>query len=105
MARASRRESIYEEMNNPVKTGVREKTTAKSPAEVETMVSETIKNGIIVGALNVNVRKGPSLESEVLEVLRKGDKVKILDKDDKFYKISTSVNPVAYISFDFIKEE
>lgn len=100
-----RKETFYDEPVYSTKRGAREKTTAKSPAEVETMVSETIKNGTIVGALNVNVRKGPSLESEVLEVLRKGDKVRILDKDNNFYKVSTSVNPVAYIAFDFIKEE
>lgn len=105
MARASRREVIYEELTNPAKTGLREKRTAKSPADVETMVPQTITNGTIDGALNVNVRKEPSMKSDVIEVLRKGDKVRLLAKSGDFYKVSTSVNPVAYISSDFIKEE
>lgn len=100
-----RKETFYDEPIYSTKRRETRKTAAKSPAEVETMVSETIRNGIIVGALNVNVRKGPSMESEVLEVLRKGDKVRILDKENKFYKISTSVNRIAYIFSDFIKEE
>lgn len=76
----------------------------ESPAQEETTGPETI-NGIIVNRLNVNVRKESDLESEVLEVLRKGDKVTILGKENGFHKVSTSTNSIAYISSDFIKEE
>lgn len=75
-----------------------------SPAELETTGPET-KNGTVANSLYVNVRKEPSYESDVLEVLRKGDKVIVLGKSGDFYKVSTSVNKIAYISSDFIKEE
>lgn len=81
-----------------------EKTTEYSPAEVEKNGPET-KNGILVNSLHVKVRKEPSYESDVLEILRKGDKVVVLGKSEGFYKVSTSVNKIAYISSDFIKEE
>lgn len=75
-----------------------------SPAELETTGPET-KNGTVANSLYVNVRKEPSYESDVLEVLRKGDKVIVLGKSGEFYKVSTSVNKIAYISSEFIKEE
>lgn len=78
----------------------------QSPAEVETTGPETI-NGIIINAKLVNVRKKPSFHSEVLEVLREGDMVTILDSEGEYYKVSTSVNKEAYIygSYVKIKEE
>ena len=76
----------------------------ESPAEVETTGPET-KNGIIDGAMNVKVRREPRIDANnVVEILRKGDKVTILGKVDGFYMVSTSVNNVAYISSDFIRE-
>ena len=78
--------------------------TEQSPAEVETAGPETI-NGTIVKAVLVNVRKEPQIGSEVLETLRKGDKVVILEKSGDFYKVSTSVNKLAYISKEYVKEE
>lgn len=101
MARGKR--MPYDELMNE---SVKEKKIVieKSHAEVETNGPET-KNGIVENALHVKVRKDPSYESDVLEVLRKGDKVTILDKSGEFYKVSTSVNKIAYISSDFIKEE
>lgn len=75
-----------------------------SPAELETTGPET-KNGTVANSLYVNVRKEPSYESDVLEVLRKGDKVIVLGKSGEFYKVSTSINKIAYISSEFIKEE
>lgn len=80
-------------------------TTEVSSAKVETNGPET-KNGIIYGAMFVNVRREPwTDDGNVLEVLRKGDKVTILGMINGFYKVSTSMNKVAYISSDFIKEE
>lgn len=81
------------------------KAMDESSAEGEANGPET-KNGVIVNALNVNVRKEPSLETNnVIEILRQGDKVKILDKVGDFYKVSTSTNSVAYIFSSYIKEE
>lgn len=78
--------------------------TEESLAQEETTGPETI-NGIIVNGLHVKVRTEPNFESDVLDVLRKGDKVTILGKENGFYKISIKPNKVAYISSDFIKEE
>lgn len=75
-----------------------------SPAEEEINGPET-KNGIIVNALNVKIRKEPSFESGTIGVVRKGDKVTILEKLKEFYKVSTEKNGIGYISLDFIKEE
>lgn len=82
-----------------------EEIREESLAEVETTGPET-KNGTIINSLFVKVRKKPVVEDgNVVEVLRKGDKVHILDKLDGFYKVTTSVNKGVYISSDFIKEE
>lgn len=83
-----------------------EEVTEQSPAEVETTGPET-KNGIITGAMYVNVRREPCLDDDnVLEILREGDKVKFVDmKIDGFYKVTTSTHSVAYISASFVKEE
>lgn len=83
-----------------------EETAEPSPAEVETTtVPPTVTNGEIVNALYVKVRREPNFDSEVLEVLRKGDKVKVMEKGNIFWKVSTSINKIAYISSEFIKEE
>lgn len=102
MARV-KRVSYDEVMNESVKED-KKINMETSPAEVETDGPET-KNGIVENSLHVKVRKEPSYESDVLEVLRKGDKVNILGKSGEFYKVSTKVNKIAYISSDFIKED
>lgn len=81
------------------------KLTDKSPAEMETTGPET-KNGTIVNTVHVNVRKEPTLvTNNVIEILRQGDKVKILDKVGDFYKVSTSTNNNGYIFSQYVKEE
>lgn len=77
--------------------------TEESPAEVETNGPET-KNGIIVKSLHVKVRREPSYESEVMELLRRGDRVIIHGKVGEFYKISTSTNKFVYIAAAYVKE-
>lgn len=80
------------------------RTTEMFPAEVETDGPET-KNGIVKDCLHVKVRKEPGYDSDVLEILRAGDKVTILGKVGNFYRVSTSVNRDAYISSEFVGEE
>lgn len=103
MGRVSKKDRFQSE---PITEAVREEVekiiVEESPAEVETT---TVTNGEIANTLHVKVRREPSFESEVLEVLRKGDKVKVLEKGNDFWKVSTSVNNIAYISSEFIKEE
>lgn len=87
---------------NPIKEV--KKTRRESPAELETTGPETT-NGTIINSLHVKVRKEPRYDADVLEVLRKGDKVIIHGKSGYFYQVSTNSNEIAYISSDFIKEE
>lgn len=97
--------NMYDDgMSNSVKEEITEIIENQSPAYEEVTGPET-KNGIIENSLFVKVRKTPSFESDVIEVLRKGDRVIILGKEGSFYKVSTSVNKLAYISSDFVKEE
>lgn len=108
MLRGSRKEKNDENTLNPVKEEVKEETKEESPVKVETPVPPTVKNGVIIttgNTLHVKVRKEPNFKSETLEVLRKGDKVKLLGKETGFWKVSTSTNKIAYISSEFIKEE
>lgn len=76
----------------------------ESPAQVEVNGPET-KNGVITGALNVKMRRDPSSESEVLGLLRKGDRVTIHEKIGNFYKVSTKKYSMGYIFSDLIEEE
>lgn len=99
--------SVEEEMNIESKVEEKEikKNREESPAKMETTGPET-KNGIIVNTRYVKVRREPKMvEGNVLDILGCGDKVKILEKVDGFYKVSTNTHKIAYISSDFIKEE
>lgn len=82
--------------------------TEGSPAEMETTGPETI-NGIVTGtiinSIHVRARREPNIESDVIELLRKGDHVKILGNVAGFYKVETFANNIAYILSDFVKEE
>ena len=107
MGRVSKKDRFQgEPITEAVSEEVEKIVAEESPAEVETKTAPlTVTNGEIVNTLHVKVRREPSFESEVLEVLRKGDKVKVLEKGNDFWKVSTSVNKIAYISSEFIKEE
>ena len=88
-----------------IKSTFDETDVKPSPCCMERNGPETI-NGIVITSpnLKVKVTKEPDFVSEVIEVLRDGDKVTILDKVYGHYKISTSVNKVAYIPKIFVKE-
>lgn len=102
--RKKRRYGYDDPMPEIKKNEVNDTITEYSPAEVEKTGPET-KNGIIVNALFVNVRREPDYESEMVELLRKSDRVEIVGKVGEFYKVNTSVNRGVYISSNFIKEE
>lgn len=102
MARGKR--VAYDEvMSEDVKEELKE-IIEESLTEVEKTVPETV-NGIVVNALNVNVRRWPDKDSEVVETLREGDIVTIYGKRGGFYEISTRVNNRVYISSEYLKEE
>lgn len=84
---------------------IKEEKKARSSAEMKTTGPETSKRGVVnSNCVYVKVRKEPSFEAEVLELLKKGAEVTILGKEKGFYKVSTRMTPVAYIALDFIKE-
>ena len=113
----ARRKVTYDEaMSESMKEEVKEITeeshakeevkeiTEESHAKVETTVPETV-NGLVVNTLNVNVRRWPDKDSEVVETLRAGDRVVIHGKRGDFYEVCTSVNHRVYISSEYLKEE
>lgn len=80
--------------------------TDQSPAQVETNGPET-KYGIVVNSLYaefVRFRSKPSFESEPIGVLRKYEKVEILERLDEFYKVRVEGHDV-YVAAKYIKEE
>lgn len=102
MEKTTRKKRYYEEPVSEVVTNeVEEIVTESSPAKVEKNGPET-KNGIVTGALNVNLREKPMMYSPVLEVLRRGDHVMIHGRDGMFYKISTDKHKVGYVLSDLI---
>lgn len=82
----------------------------ESPTEMEKTGPETI-NGIITGTIinsvHVRVRREPNIKSDVIELLRRGDHVNILNMGNVggFYKVETFTNNIGYILMDFVKEE
>lgn len=68
-------------------------------APVEKPVEKKKKTfGIVSGCEKLNVRKAPSTESEVVEMINQDDKIEILATEDRFYKIKNG-----YVMQDFIK--
>ncbi len=82
---------------------IKEPIIEKSHAEVETNGPQT-KNGIVRNSIFVNVRKEPSLESAVLDTVRRGTKVSIIDTSGSFYKILLG-DSMGYISKIYVEEE
>lgn len=109
MGKRSNNISMNKEAENAVTetftTDVEKAMEAESPAKVETTGYPETKTGTVVNTSYVYVRKSPDLESEHMEIMRKGDKVAIIGRSGKFYKVGTSVNPIGYISSEFLKEE
>lgn len=102
----------YEAMNSYQMNDERIEATSlaqKEMPEFEEVPHPRIRKGVIANSRAVNVRKGPSPSSDVVQVLDRGDKVKILDEIQGYYKIQiedeTSIkNEIGYVSLDFCKE-
>lgn len=79
-----------------------------APAEIQNeseggLVVERV--GHIVNCRNVNVRKGPNKNADVLDVLPVGFEVEILKNQGKgWITISTEKIPKGYIMEEFVKE-
>lgn len=79
------------------------KLTDQSPAQMETNGPET-KYGIIINSLYVKFRSRPNFESEPIGILRKDEKIEILERLDEFYKVRVEDHDV-YVAAKYVKEE
>lgn len=78
-------------------------TTSETPTKDESTGPDTV-NGEIYNAACVNVREYPKPMAKVLEVLNKGEKVKIMGKESGFCKVSTPNGFIGYIVAMYVKE-
>lgn len=84
-----------------------DKNADKSPAQMGTNGPET-KNGIIVNSLYVKIRNKPSFESEPIGLLRRDEKVVILERVNEFYKVRADhliPGRDIYVAAEDVKEE
>lgn len=76
---------------------------------IEKSTTETIKTEVLSKKGNVichslNMRKGPTIDSEILRILTKGTEVKILDDtDDTWYKVCVGGVGTGFCMREFIK--
>lgn len=80
------------------------KKTQQISADTESHGPET-KNGIVINSPFVNMRMGPSLDSRVIGMLRRGDKVEILQKGSEFYKVVDDKQHEGYVASPYIMED
>lgn len=57
---------------------------------------------VTVNASNVNLRSGPSLSHQVVELLQNGNKLTVLAHEGKWYKVSAPDNVIGWIVSDYI---
>ena len=76
-----------------------EKSTTET---IKTEVPSKKKGNVICHSLNM--RKGPTIDSEILRILTKGTEVKILDDtDDTWYKVCVGGVGTGFCMREFIK--
>lgn len=92
-----------ETINND-ETVKKSKKTQQTSAGTESNGPET-KNGIVINSPFVNLRTSPSLDSRVIGMLRRGDKVEILQKGSKFYKVVDDKQHEGYVASPYIMED
>lgn len=77
-------------------------TKGSSPSKEENTVPETVYgDGAVCNSSLVRVRKEPSTNCEIVEVLRDGEIVEILDKSDGFYKVKLKDGRIGYIASNY----
>lgn len=62
---------------------------------------------VVVKTDNLNIRTEPSIESKILTIVSKGDRLSLSDTKsiNDFYAISTSLGINGYVMKDFVIEE
>lgn len=67
------------------------KNEEKDEHKTDDIISENIneeKYGIVVNCDLLNIRKEPNLNSKIVTIMNKDQKVKIIEELDEFYKVS-----------------
>ena len=102
-------EETKEEILAPVKeVKVEEVKIEEAKEEVVAPVEETnTKKFVVVTTDRLNVRKGPSKDTEVLNIVSKDEKLLINDPKliEGFYSITTSSGIKGYVMKEFVVEK
>lgn len=100
------REDYSKYSNRQIKTKASElqKELPVAAVEPEHEVSES-KSGVVVDCFKLNVRSGPSVDSEVICEITASTELMIDEKDstDDFYKICTAAGVEGFCMKNFIK--
>ena len=99
MANIKKRKEAISPVNKQAKKVSIEKSTTEP---IKTEVPSKKKGNVICQSLNM--RKGPTIDSEILRILTKGTEVKILDDtDDTWYKVCVGGVGTGFCMREFIK--
>lgn len=84
----------------------KETEQAASPVYEETKGNRKSLIGTITNTIWLNVRKRPVRDSEVVDLIQRGDKVEILEQLPEHYKVRVkNSGKIGYIPSNFCKEE
>ena len=88
----------------PIVEEVKEEIVA--PVEEAPVEETNTKKFVVVTTDRLNVRKGPSKDTEVLNIVSKDEKLLINDPKliEGFYSITTSSGIKGYVMKEFVKE-
>lgn len=94
-------EEVKEEIVAPVEEAKVEEEEVVAPVE-----ETNTKKFVVVTTDRLNVRKGPSKDTEVLNIVSKDEKLLINDPKliEGFYSITTSSGIKGYVMKEFVKE-
>lgn len=100
---AKKTKSIVEEVKEEIVAPVEEANVEEFVAPVE---ETNTKKFVVVTTDRLNVRKGPSKDTEVLNIVSKDEKLLINDPKliEGFYSITTSSGIKGYVMKEFVKE-
>ena len=100
---------VKEEIVAPVEeVKVEEVKIEEAKEEIVSLVEETnTKKFVVVTTDRLNVRKGPSKDTEVLNIVSKDEKLLINDPKliEGFYSITTSSGIKGYVMKEFVVEK
>ena len=87
-----------------VENGYISKTRVKITETSKDTLYNEAKTGVIVNTSTVNVRKGPSTDTDIVTTLKKGAEVKVLGENGSFYKVSNGYISKTWIQFQSTSE-